>query len=51
MAAVIVVALAMLAGGIAGAFIGYSIGYEDGFDVALECYEEEIRNAHIQSNN
>lgn len=51
MVALTVVVLAMIAFGIVGAYLGYDKGYDDGFEAALECYEEEIRNAHIQSNN
>lgn len=51
MVALTVVVLAMIAFGIVGAYLGYNIGFDNGFEAALECYEEEVRNADIQSNN
>ena len=37
--------------GVVGAFLGYSMGFDNGFEASLECYEEEVKNAYIQSDN
>lgn len=51
MVALTVVVLAMIAFGVTGAYLGYNMGFDNGFETAIECYEKEIRNADIQSDN
>lgn len=49
MVALAVVVLAIISFGLVGGLLGYEIGFDEGFEAALKCYEEEMKNAYIQT--
>lgn len=41
--------LSVIIFGIVGAYLGYNKGFDKGFEAAIECFEEEVKDAYIQS--
>lgn len=51
MATIIFLLLVAVCFALIGGIIGFATGYDEGFETALECYEEEIKYAYLQSDN